>query len=112
VSVTSSATQGGIPRLFMKDQFLYTSRSAGIPVVDLNQVVQEYQGATPVQFWPAMSTEGQACEDAVVNTIPLPNHRADITMWTESGRFTTSNSGCAASTQTLLAAAGQLPLCG
>jgi len=114
VSVTSSATQGGIPtRLFMKDQFLYTfTFRQGFQVVDLNQVVQEYQSATPVQFGQAMSTEGQGfATDAVVNTIPLPNPSGGtFTMWDlKADDFTTSNSGGAATTQTLLAAAGQLP---
>ncbi len=114
VSVTSSATQGGIPtRLFMKDQFLYTfTFRQGFQVVDLNQVAQEYQSATPTQFGQAMSTEGQGfATDAVVNTIPLPNPSGGIfTMWDlKADDFTTSNSGGAASAQTLLAAAGQLP---
>ncbi len=97
----------------MKDQFLYTfTFRQGFQVVDLNQVVQEYQSATPTQFGQAMSTEGQGfATDAVVNTIPLPNPSGGIfTMWDlKADDFTTSNSGGAATTQTLLASAGQLP---
>src|SRR6266851_2762250 len=73
---------------------------------------EEYQRATPVQFGQAMSTEGQGfATDAVVNTIPLPNSSGGtFTMWDlKADDFTTSNSGGAATTQTLLAAAGQLP---
>src|SRR6267378_1072025 len=73
---------------------------------------EEYQRATPVQFGQAMSTEGQGfATDAVLNTIPLPNSSGGtFTMWDlKADDFTTSNSGGAATTQTLLAAAGQLP---
>jgi len=47
----------------------------------------------------------------VVNTIPLPNPSGGtFTMWDlKADDFTTSNSGGAATTQTLLVAAGQLP---
>jgi len=73
---------------------------------------EEYQRATSVQFGQAMSTEGQGfATDAVLNTIPLPNSSGGtFTMWDlKADDFTTSNSGGAATTQTLLAAAGQLP---
>jgi hypothetical protein len=101
-------------RLAMKDSYLYTfTFTQGLQVVDLNQVVQEYQSATPTQFGQAMSTEGEGFAlDAVVNTIPLPNASGGtFTMWDlKVDDFTTRNSGGAAATQTLLAAAGQLPL--
>jgi hypothetical protein len=115
VSVTSSATQGGIPmRLALKDNYLYTfTFTQGLQVVDLNQVVQEYQSTPPTQFGQAMSTEGEGFAlDAVVNTIPLPNSSGGtFTMWDlKADDFTTSNSDGTAATQTLLVAAGQLPL--
>ena len=115
VSVTSSATQAGIPtRLAIKDNYLYTfTFLQGLQVVDLNQVVQEYQNSTPLQFGQAITTEGQGfATDAVINTIPLPNSSGGIfTMFDlKADDFTTSSSGSAGATQTLLAATGQLPL--
>ncbi len=61
VSLTSSATQAGIPlRLAMKDNYLYAfTFLQGLQVVDLNQVISEYQQASPTQFGQAISTEGQ-----------------------------------------------------
>jgi hypothetical protein len=128
VSVTTSATQDGLLlRLFMKDQFLYTSTfQKGLQVVDLQQAVNEYQQTDPTTFGQAISTEGNGfATDAVVNTIPLsapecvPNTQPcqvitdskgnaqtfNATMWDlKAGDFATTNS-----VQTLLVATGILP---
>ncbi|MGH9687969.1 MAG: hypothetical protein ACRD5K_12850 [Candidatus Acidiferrales bacterium] len=75
VSLTSSATQAGLPlRITMKDSYLYAfTFLQGLQVVDLNQVVSEYQQASPADFGTAMSTAGEGfATDAVINTIPLP----------------------------------------
>jgi hypothetical protein len=55
VSATTSTTQDGtVLRLFMKDQFLYTSTFLkGLEVIDLQQVVAEYKSvfsSDPTQF--------------------------------------------------------------
>lgn len=77
VSVTTSNTQDGmVVRLFMKDQFLYTSTFLkGIQVVDLQQALNDYAdgfGTNPVQFGQDITTEGVGfANDSVVNTIPL-----------------------------------------
>ena len=113
VSVTTSATQDGIPlRLFMKDQFLYSSTLYhGLQVIDLMQAVAEYQqvfSTNPVQFGQSISTEGDGfAMDTVVNTIPLPvTSGGTATMFDlKADDFPTDQSGI----QTLVAATGQLP---
>ena len=128
VSVTTSATQDGLLlRLFMRDQFLYTSTfQKGLQVVDLQQAVDDYRQTDAVTFGQAITTEGNGfATEAVVNTVPLsapdcqPNttpcqplldasghpQTFNATMWDlKAGDFATTNS-----VQTLLVATGVLP---
>lgn len=77
VSATTSTTQDGLLlRIFMKDQFLYTSTfQKGLQVIDMQAAVAEYQSVfplNPTQFGQAITTEGNGfATDTVVNTIPL-----------------------------------------
>jgi hypothetical protein len=77
VSATTSTTQDGLLlRVFMKDQFLYTSTfRKGLQVIDLQQAVAEYQSVfsnNPTQFGQAITTEGNGfATDTVLNSIPL-----------------------------------------
>ncbi|HEY6250629.1 MAG TPA: Ig-like domain-containing protein [Candidatus Angelobacter sp.] len=75
VSATTSATQDGtLLRIFMKDQFIYTSTAfKGLQVIDIQQAINEFQATPPTQFGSAITTEGNGFAlDAVVNTIPVP----------------------------------------
>lgn len=115
VSVSSSATQSGVAlRIVMKDNYLYASTLfQGLQVVDLQQVVGEFQQASPTAFGQAVSTEGQGfAMDAIINDIQLPTPSGGTaTMFDlQADDFATTSLGSAAATQTLLAATGQLPL--
>ncbi|MGH8399423.1 MAG: hypothetical protein ACRETA_14475, partial [Gammaproteobacteria bacterium] len=114
VSVTNSAIQAGVPlRLAMKDSYLYTfTFLQGLQVVDLNQVISEYQQASPTEFGTAMSTDGEGfATDAVINTIPLTlASGGNATMFgLKADDFATSGAQGTAATQTLLVATGQVP---
>src|SRR5260370_12693965 len=120
VSATTSTTQDGLLlRIFMKDQFLYTSTFLkGLEVIDLNQAVAEYQSvfsSNPSQFGQSITTEGNGfATDTVVNTIPLYANNFTATMFDlkaadyVSGPPPSNNSP--APTQTLMVATGRLPL--
>jgi hypothetical protein len=127
VSATTSATQDGtLLRIFMKDQFIYTSTAfKGLQVIDIQQAVNEFQ-TTPVnQFGGAITTEGDGFAlDAVVNTIPVP-----LPLQGATGQVTTfqatmmdvkaadyatgtpdpNNPSAPVPTQTLVVATGRLP---
>ena len=129
VSVTSSADQAGIAvRLAMKDNYLYASTLyQGLQVIDLGNVIGDYQQASASTFGQAITTDGEGfAMDAIVNAIqlPIPNSAATpppcgssaicgtATMFgLQADDFvTTGGSGSSAATQTLLVATGQLPL--
>jgi hypothetical protein len=132
VSATTSTTQDGLlMRIFMKDQFLYTSTFLkGLQVIDLQAAVSEYQSVFPVnpsQFGQAITTEGNGfATDTVVNTIPLfaknyqnlppvPDYTATMNDVKAADYVTGpppagSPAGTPGITQTLMVATGRLPL--
>jgi len=112
VSVSSDAAQGIALRLFMKDQYLYTSTFLqGLQVIDLSQALTEYQqvnSANPTQFGQAVSTIGNGfAMDAIMNTIQLPLSSGGMASMLDlkADNFAINGGG----TQTLLVAAGELP---
>src|SRR5260370_332960 len=114
VSATTSTTQDGLLlRIFMKDQFLYTSTFLkGLEVIDLNQAVAEYQSvfsSNPSQFGQSITTEANGfATDTVVNTIPL--YSTNFT----APRFDLKTPACAARRRSRVPsswAAGRRPLC-
>jgi Bacterial Ig-like domain/Metallo-peptidase family M12B Reprolysin-like/IPT/TIG domain len=129
VSATTSSTQDGeLLRIFMKDQFLYTSTFLkGLQVIDLKQAVAEYQQTDPSTFGQAISTEGNGfATDTVVNTIPLfaknyqntppvPDYVATMFDVKAADYVTApapagSPAGAPGTTQTFIVATGRLPL--
>jgi len=93
VSATTSASQdGALLRIFMKDQYIYTSTyPKGLQVIDLQQAISEYNqvyASSPTEFGEAISTDGDGFAlDAVVNTIPV--------------QLNEYQGGCVPSTQTI-----------
>jgi Bacterial Ig-like domain/Bacterial Ig domain len=120
VSATTSTTQDGLLlRIFMKDQFLYTSTAfKGLQVIDLNQAVAEYQSvfsSNPSQFGQSITTEGNGfATDTVVNTIPLyATNFAAIMNDLKAADYVTGpppSNNTPAPTQTLIVATGRVPL--
>ena len=115
VSVSSSATQAGIPlRLFMKDQYLYASTyRLGLQVIDLAQAVKEYAATDAATRGQALSTEGDGfAMDTIVNNFQLPiDGGGTATMFDlKVDNFTLSGGDAgssSAATQPLIVATGQ-----
>jgi RHS repeat-associated protein len=127
VSVSSSATQSGVPlRIVMKNEvssrpggpgssYLYAATLyKGLQVIDLFQATVEYSETSPQDFASAVTNEGDGFATDAVVTIQLPllsNGAATATMFDlKADDFATVSSGSAAATHTLLVATGQLPL--
>lgn len=118
VSVTSSASNGLASRLFLKDQFLYASTfRQGLQVIDVGEAIAEYQqvfATNPTQVGRALTTDGDGfAMDTIVNTISLPTTPppgqttgGTATMFDLKADDFATGGG----TQTLIVAAGQLPL--
>jgi hypothetical protein len=117
VSVTSDTNNGIATRLFMKDQYLYTSVfRQGLQEIDLGQALTEYAqqfNASPLDFGQAVSTAGDGfAMDTIVNQIQLPLYSggqltgAQATMYDlKADNFTATGGG----TDTLVVATGQVP---
>lgn len=77
LSATTSASQdGALLRIFMKDQYIYTSTyPKGLQVIDLQNAITEYTqvyATNPSGFGTAITTEGSGFGlDSVVNTIAI-----------------------------------------
>jgi hypothetical protein len=119
VSATTSSVQvGQVLRVFMKDQFLYTSTDTqGIQVIDMGQAVAEYQStnAPPVfQILSDAETEGTGfATDTVINTIPIYTGNYFKEMWgIKAGDFPNpASTSTPPATQTLIVATGnKIPL--
>ncbi|HEY6306471.1 MAG TPA: hypothetical protein VI488_08465 [Candidatus Angelobacter sp.] len=127
VSATTSATQdGSLLRIFMKDNFIFTSTFLkGLQVIDIQRAIDEFQQTPANQFGGAITVEGNGFAlDAVVNTIPVPlplqggtgnvlTFQATM-MDVKAGDYATgspdvNNPSAPVPTQTLIAATGRLP---